>query len=305
MACLQTCATFKLVDNSKLLSGRGGQVMAETLPMPVTTKNAAIAPYATQNEASTSAVSWAAVSGGAFAAAALLLSLSALGAGMGLSSLSPWANAGVSPSTVGMGALLWLAFAEIVACGIGGYVAGRLRTKWVDTHSDEVYFRDTAHGFLVWAVAFVILAAFLASAGTVLAGRENAANAARSQGVAADANRYFIDTLFRSAQPSNAADETLRVEVGEIFTRNLRQGTLSGEDKNYVADMVANKTGLARTEAEKRVDEVFGQDQQAVETARKAVAHSLYWMFVALLLGAFAASLCATVGGKQRDRIRV
>src|ERR1700679_2013714 len=110
--------------------------MADTLPIPLTTKSAAIAPYAVKNEASASAVSWAAVSGGAFVASALLLSFSALGAGMGLSSLSPWANSGVSASTVGLGALLWLAFAEIVACGIGGYIAGHLRTQWGDVHFD-------------------------------------------------------------------------------------------------------------------------------------------------------------------------
>jgi hypothetical protein len=283
--------------------------MAETLPIALT-KNTAANPYPAaypaKNEASSAAVSWAAVGGGAFVAAALLLSLSALGAGMGLSSLSPWANSGVSASTVGIGALLWLAFAEIVACGIGGYVAGRLRAKWVDVHSDEVYFRDTAHGFLVWAVAFVILAAFLASAGTVLAGRENPNSATTStQRVGAEANNYFINSLFRSAQPSSSADEGLRVEVGEIFAHSLREGALNADDRDYVANMVAAKTGLCRSDAEKRVDEVFGKDQQAVDNARKAVAHSLYWMFVALLLGAFTASVSATFGGKQRDRVRV
>jgi hypothetical protein len=276
-----------------------------TVPLPLA-KNSASTPYAVKNEAPASAVSWAAVSGGAFVTAALLLSLSALGAGMGLSSLSPWSNSGVSSSSVGVGALLWLAIVEIVACAIGGYVAGRLRTKWVDVHSDEVYFRDTAHGFLVWAVAFVILAAFLASAGTVLAGGENrSANAGRSETLVADANRYFVDSLFRSDQSSSVPDERLRSEIGVIFARALRQRELTAEDRNYIADMVAAKTGLARPEAEKRVADVFGRDQQAVDNARKAVAHSLYWMFVALLLGAFAASLAATLGGRRRDHLHV
>jgi hypothetical protein len=111
--------------------------------------------------------------------------------------------------------------------------------------------------------------------------------------------------LFRSAQPSSSADEGLRVEVGEIFAHSLREGALNADDRDYVANMVAAKTGLSRSDAEKRVDEVFGKDQQAVDNARKAVAHSLYWMFVALLLGAFTASVSATFGGKQRDRVRV
>jgi hypothetical protein len=274
-----------------------------TVPLPVT-KNPASTPYVLKNEAP--AVSWAAVSGGAFVTAALLLSFSALGAGMGLSSLSPWANAGVSSSSVGIGALLWLTFAEIVACAIGGYVAGRLRTKWVDVHSDEVYFRDTAHGFLVWAVAFVIPAAFLASAATSLAGGENrSASAGRSETLATDANRYFVDSLLRSTQSSSVPDEALRTEVGMIFARSLHQRELTADDRNYLANVVTAKTGLTRPEAEQRVADVFGRDQQAVDSARKAMAHSLYWMFVALLFGAFAASVAATLGGRARDHLHV
>lgn len=280
--------------------------MASTIaPVPLTRGSAPLS-YVEKNEASRSGVSWGAVSGGAFVATALLLAFSALGAGMGLSSMSPWANSGVSSSTVGMGAMLWLAFAEIFACGLGGYVAGRLRTKWVDVHSDEVYFRDTAHGFMVWAVAFVITAAFLTSAATSLAGGESrSANASRSEGTVTDANRYFVDSLFRSGQTVATPDEGLRSEIGVIFARSLHQGELNADDKNYAADIVASRTGLSKADAEKRVSDVFERDQQAVDTARKAVAHSLYWMFLALLLGAFAASLAATYGGRQRDHVRV
>lgn len=273
-----------------------------TVPLPLS-KNVAPTPYGVKNEAPASAVSWAAVSGGAFVTAALLLSLSALGTGMGLSSLSPWSNSGVSSSAVGMGALLWLAVIEILACAIGGYVAGRLRTKWVDVHSDEVYFRDTAHGFLVWAVAFVMLAAFLASVGTVLAGGDRSANATRSDGLVTDTNRYFIDSLFRSGQSSSIPDEALRAEIGVIFDHALHQRELAADDRNYIAEMVATKTGMSRPQAESRVTDVFSRDQQTVDNARKAVAHSLYWMFVALLLGAFAASFAATLGGRRRDQV--
>lgn len=262
--------------------------------------------HAPRNEASSSGVSWAAIAAGAFVAAALSLSLMALGAGAGLSSLSPWSNSGISPSAVGMGALLWLAIAEIISCSIGGYIAGRLRTKWVDVHSDEVYFRDTAHGFLVWAVALVITAAFLTSAATAMVGRESRESSASSSGgVVMDANRYFIDSLFRSATPASTPDEAVRAEVGGIFAHARSERELVAADKNYVTDIVAAKTGLSRPEAEQRVTEVFERDQQAAETARKAVAHSLYWLFVALLLGAFFASFMATWGGKRRDHVHV
>src|ERR1700680_3342399 len=89
---------------------------------------------------------------------------------MGLSSVSPWSNAGTSASRIGKGAILWLIIVQLIGSAMGGYLTGRLRTKWVSVHTDEVYFRDTAHGFLVWAVSLVITAAFLASAGTSLVG---------------------------------------------------------------------------------------------------------------------------------------
>lgn len=263
-------------------------------------------PFPMKNEASSSSVSWAAISSGAFVTAALFLALLALGAGAGLSSLSPWANSGASPDTVRMGAILWLMFAEILSCAVGGYVAGRLRTKWVDVHSDEVYFRDTAHGFLLWAVALVVTAAFLTSAATSMVGGENRNSASqRSESSVVDTNRYFVDSLFRSTQSNSVADEAQRSEAGLILAHALRTRELSGADRTYLTELVAAHTGLNAPEADKRVNDVFESNRDAADTARRAIAHSLYWLFVALLLGAFAASFWATLGGRQRDGARL
>jgi hypothetical protein len=261
--------------------------------------------YVTTNEEiSASGVSWAAIIAGAFVAAALSLSLLALGAGAGLSSLSPWSNSGVSSSAVGVGALLWLAIIEVIACSLGGYIAGRLRTKWVTVHTDEVYFRDTAHGFLVWAVSLVVTAAFLTSAATAMVGAETRNNNNnRSENAATSASSYYVDSLFRSSQPPSANDAQARVEANVIFAHALAERQLNLDDKTYLDESVAKKTGLSVPEADKRVTEVFERDQQAADAARKAVAHSLYWLFVSLLLGAFFASFAATLGGKRRDRV--
>ncbi|HEX3822050.1 MAG TPA: hypothetical protein VHW45_17095 [Candidatus Sulfotelmatobacter sp.] len=275
------------------------------MPTPLV-KNTAGVPSLVRNEASNSGVSWGAVSGGAFVAAALTLMLCTLGAGAGLSSLSPWPNAGVSPSAVRTGALVWLAVVEILSAAVGGYVAGRLRTKWTDLHAHEVYFRDTAHGLLAWSVAFVVTSILLASAATSITGEENRTANSSAGSVAVERGRYFTDSLFRSAQPaqaSAAADSAVRNEVSLIFAHSLAQQELNEADRNYVADVVGAKTGLSHAEAEQRVTEVFQRDQQATDAARKAVAHSLYWLFAALLMGAFAASLAATYGGRQRDRV--
>ncbi len=98
--------------------------------------------------AAASAVSWGAIVAGAAAAAALSLILLMLGVGLGLSAVSPWARDGVSATTFGVSTIVWLTLTQLLASAMGGYLAGRLRTKWAAAHSDEVYFRDTAHGFL-------------------------------------------------------------------------------------------------------------------------------------------------------------
>jgi hypothetical protein len=263
-------------------------------------------------EALASGVSWPAVAGGAFVTAALSLILLALGAGLGLSSVSPWSNVGASASTISTAAIVWLIFMQIASGAMGGYLAGRLRTKWASLHTDEVYFRDTAHGFLSWAVAFVVTAAFLTTAATFMVGAAaaSAAGAGAAAGVQAnaqqaDANGYFVDALFRStnAQPDpNIAPA--RAEAARILAYSAK-GDVSAADRGYLAQMVAARTGLSRADAERRVSEVVTAEQQAAETARKVTAHGLLWMFLALLIGAFCASFAATIGGRQRDQVVV
>src|SRR5450830_520226 len=150
-----------------------------------------------------SAVSWGAIVAGAAAAAALSLIMLMLGIGLGLSSVSPWAHHGVSAATFGVSAILWVTFTQLVASGMGGYLAGRLRTKWIGVHTNEVYFRDTAHGFLAWAVASLATAALLTSViGSIVSGGIQAGASVAGPGMAkSDSNSgpmgYFIDSLFR------------------------------------------------------------------------------------------------------------
>ena len=268
-----------------------------------------LAETSVMNEAHASGVSWAAVFAGAFVAAALSLILLALGAGLGLSSVSPWSNVGASASTISTAAIVWLILMQVVSSSMGGYLAGRLRTKWTNIHTDEVYFRDTAHGFLAWAVALVVTAAFLTSAAAYMVG--GAASAAggiamdpRADGRELDANEYFVDTLFRSdrVKPESNGASVLG-EVGRVFATSLRQGDLPAADKSYLAQLVAARTGLSQTDAERRVSDVFAGAQQAADTARHAIAHTLLWVFLALLIGAFCASFAATIGGRQRDHV--
>jgi hypothetical protein len=263
-----------------------------------------------RNEAHSSGVTWAAVIAGGFAIAALSLALLSLGTGIGFSAVSPWANAGASATAIGWTAIGWLVMMQLIASSAGGYLAGRLRTKWVNVHTHEVYFRDTAHGFLAWAVGLVITAAFLTSAATAMIGGAAAgAVVASASGPAQDgvgANGYLVDTLLRTSTPGADRDNaSTRGEIGLIFANSLREGNMPPADRAYLGRIVAARTGVSQSDAEKRVDDAYAQAQQAADAARKAVAHSMYWTFLALLIGAFCASLAATIGGKERDRMPV
>jgi hypothetical protein len=266
-------------------------------------------------EENRSAVSWAAIAAGAVATAALTLVLLAFGAGMGFSAISPWSNSGISSGTFKLAAGIYLIVVAMLASTIGGYVAGRLRTKWVGVHSDEVAFRDTAHGFLAWAFAAVLGSAVLGGAATYLVGgaAQGAAQGV-SQGAAASqssggANEYFVDLLLRpnptgqsTPSPQGASDMTPRREIGRIFARTLREGgELSTADRIFLAQLVASRSGIDQVEANKRVSEVLNQAKVAADEARSAAAKTALWLTAAMLVGAFAASLAAIEGGQLRD----
>ncbi len=280
-----------------------------TVPRPIIERQTGLSEIPARNEALSSGVSWAAVIGGAFAAASLSLILISLGTGFGFSVVSPWANSGASPSAVGAGAVAWLILTQILASAMGGYLAGRLRTKWVSVHTDEVYFRDTAHGFLVWAVGVVITASLLAAAATTLAGSSTPRNLTGTSVRAEDSagsSDYFVDSLLRSTNVApNAAEMSQHVEVGRIFAYSLAHKGMAPNDQAYLSQIVSARTGLSKTDADKRVSDVFAEAQQAADTTRKALAHLSLWLFVALLGGAFCASYAATIGGRQRDHVPV
>jgi hypothetical protein len=269
-------------------------------------------------EAYASGVSWAAVIAGAFVGAALSLSLLALGTGLGLSAVSPWSNVGASSSMVGKAAIVWLITMEIISSAMGGYLAGRLRTKWASVHTDEVYFRDTAHGFLVWAVGLVVTASFLLSAASSMvggAGQQRGEPAvsmpshAGTSGVQnsngnSDSSDYYVDSLFRSERGAEGNGVAVRAEAGHILAHALRHGDLPPTDTTYLAQLVAARTGLNPTQAEKRISEVVAEARQSADSARRAAEHLSLWTFLALLIGAFCASYAATIGGRQRDHVK-
>jgi hypothetical protein len=169
-----------------------------------------------------SAVSWAAVFAGALGAVAVTVILVELGIGLGFASVSAWSNSGASLGTLGVMGGIWLILSQWISAGVGGYLAGRLRTKWTGVHTDEVFFRDTAHGFLAWALGTVIGVLLIAAGGSaVLNATSRVAGSAATgagQGAAmADATTnapgpntvlndgYYVDMLYRPASASAPA----------------------------------------------------------------------------------------------------
>jgi hypothetical protein len=266
-----------------------------------------IQPGADIGEPSVAGVSWAAVTAGAVVSCALTLVLLAFGIGLGLSVVSPWSGAGVSATTFKIGTGLYLIVIAMLASSIGGYIAGRLRTRWVGVHSDEVYFRDTAHGFIAWALASVLGAVLLASPASSLIGgaASGATQTATSAASQAGPMDGYVDTLMRSDTPAaqNAGNaQESRGEMVRLFTRSFRSGSeLKPADREYVAKVVAARTGLSQADADKRVTEVVTQAKADLDAARKASAQLAFWLTASLLLGAFCASLAATEGGGLRD----
>jgi len=260
-----------------------------------------------------SAVSWGAIAAGAVGAAALMLVLIAFGAGLGLSAVSPWSDSGVSASTFRTGTGIYLVIVAVMSSAVGGYLAARLRSKWAGLHTQEVFFRDTAHGFIAWAFATLLSAGALSSAAAYLAN----GTAAELGGAASQATRsvnpadVYVDKLFRpnaAAQPSSAPDAAnatrnqSRAEVLRLWTASFYDNQdLSAADKTYVAQVVAARTGMSQADAEKRVNDVVAEAKTAADDARKAAAKLSFWLTAAMLFGAFAASLAAVEGGSLRD----
>jgi len=265
-----------------------------------------------------SGLSWAAIAAGAVGAAALTLVLIAFGAGLGLSAVSPWSDSGVSASTFTTGTGIYLVIVGVMSSAVGGYLAARLRTKWAAVYSHEVFFRDTAHGFLAWAFATLLSATALSSATAYLAnGAATAVGGAALQSTGSvNPADIYVDKLLRtspaaqpapasspnSAPPNNPNPNQLRAEVVRLWTSDFHETyDLGPSDKTYVAQVVAARTGLSQADAEKRVNDVIAEAKTAADNARKGAAKLSFWLTAAMLFGAFAASLAAVEGGSLRD----
>ena len=221
--------------------------------------------------------------------------------------------------------------AQTMGFAAGGYLAGRLRSPAYDGVIGETTFRDAAEGMVVWAIGVVAVAAlagalgFFAAGATahVVAGMNSAPRSEPATTASTSApTEYFVDLLFRpgpgaaTASGQRPASDTVgiapagaqsalsseaRAEVNRILVRSVAQGRLDDNDRAYLAQVVAARTGLSPDEAQRRVAEVETKARDAADKAAKAGAYLSFWTFMALLFGGTAATLAGMLGGSLRD----
>jgi hypothetical protein len=265
------------------------------------------------DESALSAVSWPAVLAGGVVTAALALLLLALGTGLGLYVASPWSPSSLSTTHAAAAAGIYMLVVAVLSSAVGGYLAGRLRARWTGATAHEVYFRDTAHGLLSWAVASVASAALLGAAATSIVGGAASVGGA---GLSTERIAGATDRLLRPdyaglargdvvTKPGAALGRDLagdRADVVRLLTASLRNGTaIASTDRAYLAQLVAARSGLSQADADARVSEVLTELKTATDIARRVSAQLALWIAASMLLGALAAALAATEGGGLRE----
>ena len=268
-----------------------------------------MAPGEATSKAVPSFVEWGAILAGAVLASALSFVLLTFGTAIGLSATTPWPNSGLSARVIGSLAIFWTMAQQIGAFMAGAYVAGRLRSRWLEAPQDEVEFRDGLHGGLVWAVGIVIGAALLmATAGAVArTGAELTGKSALAAASTAEPMELVLDTMLRPTAaalqrppvPATTADP--RPQVSRLLASAVSSGSLSEPNRTYLAQLVAQQAGVSQEVAAKRVDEAVNGARQAADKARRAAILTGLVTALSLIVSFAAAWWAAMKGGEHRD----
>jgi hypothetical protein len=270
-------------------------------------------------------VEWGPVFAGALLAAALSFVLLTFGTAIGLSAASPWPNSGLPTKAIASLAVFWAVVQQIGAFMAGGYVAGRMRSRWQNATEHEAEFRDGLHGGLVWAVGVVIGAAlFMTAAGAAARTGAEVAGTAAASASTSGAMEAVLDTMLRPATVAQATSapqpgaatapprprapaatattaDDMRAEMSRILAAAVANGALSDPDRAYLVQLVAQRAGISPLDAEKRVNDAFKSAREAVDKARRATILTGLVAAVSLVVSFGAAWWAAMKGGQHRD----
>jgi hypothetical protein len=242
---------------------------------------------------------WTPILAGALAAAALSFVLLSFGSSIGLAVASPSSSWRDTSWTLALLGGLWMLLTSLASFGLGGYLAGRLRTSWKSSTSHEIDFRDGVHGLVVWGMAILIGAILAFTAAAPVAPRAVLSAAATAEPLLA----FELDRLLRSDRaPAQTGNDTeVRAQAARILTSGLGHAGMAPEDHAYLVRLVETRTGLPQPEAEARVQRTIAQAAEAIRRARSAAVILAFMTAAALMIGAAVAWLGATAGGQHRD----
>jgi hypothetical protein len=244
---------------------------------------------------------WNPVLAGAIVAAALSFVLLSFGSAIGLAVVSPSSSWRDTSSALALLGGLWLLLTALASFGLGGYLAGRLRTPWSVATPHEVEFRDGLHGLLVWGLAIIIGVGLTFATARALAGRADLT--APTASTAEPLLALELDRLFRSdRRPSDPGNDTeIRAQAARIITAGLGHTGMAPDDRAYLIRLVAARTGLSQPDAEGRVNQAIAQSSEAIAGARHGAVIMAFMIAASLMLGAAVAWLAAAFGGQHRD----
>jgi hypothetical protein len=245
-------------------------------------------------------VHWGPVIAGAVVAAAAFFTLMTFASALGLAIASPsptWRDGSVALALLSG---VWVLLVALGCFGLGGYIAGRVRSSWA-TSVDEVEFRDGTHGLLVWALAVLLGAVLAWATATTFASVGAGTSGLRpAQGEPAFLI-YELDRLFRSERRPDTVDPEARAEAGRILMRGLGRSGLTAEDRTYLTRLVAARTGLSPGDADRRISQVREDARRAARRARAMAVIVGFMTAASLAAGAAAAWFAAGIGGRHRD----
>lgn len=245
-------------------------------------------------------VHWGPVIAGAVVAAATWSVLMAFASAIGLMIVSPsptWRDA-----SVGLAILsgFWIIVVTTGAYALGGYLAGRVRSSWKAT-TDEVEFRDGAHGLLVWAVGVVLSVALVWATAATFSAANNATSTPRESAGAPGFLAYELDRLFRSERRLEPVAADVRAEASRILTKGLGRQEMPADDRAHLNRLVAGATGLQPADAERRTIQALTEARNATSQTRRSAVILGFATAAALAAAAAAAWFAAGSGGKHRD----
>jgi hypothetical protein len=198
---------------------------------------------------------------------------------------------------------LYLILVAIVAFGIGGYIAGRMRAP-IRAAAEEIEFRDGVQGLLVWAIALIltVLMTWATAQSLTRLSAPSGGPSGSAQSVAGENIVAFdLDRLFRSDRPQTADLSYARSQAARILLTTAGHSGISSDDRSYLVRLTSQITGLAPPQAETRTDAIIVQARDNIRRARRAAVILAFMAGAAALLGVAVAWFAACAGGRHRD----